>query len=68
MNIDDSSIRIIVNDEELESDFLGSIDVNSDTTWTYDWIPDEGDYDINVQVYDVNPSENDLCSKFSPTL
>ena len=60
MDIDDSSIRIIANDEELETESLGTIDVDSDITWTYDWMPDEGDYDIEVTVYDVEPSENDL--------
>ena len=60
MDIDDSSIRIIANGEELETESLGTIDVDSDITWTYDWMPDEGDYDIEVTVYDVEPSENDL--------
>ena len=60
MNIDSSSIKIMSNDEELEDESLGSISIDSDITWTYDWIPDEGDYTINVEVYDVNPSENDL--------
>jgi len=60
MDIDSSSIKMMVNDEELEDESLGSISVDSDITWTYDWMPDEGDYDINVEVYDVNPSENDL--------
>jgi len=60
MDIDSSSIKIMVNDEELEDESLGSISVNSDITWTYDWLPDEGEYDLNVEVYDVNPSENDI--------
>ena len=60
MDIDTSSIKIMSNDEELEDESLGSISVDSDMTWTYDWIPDEGDYTINVEVYDVNPSENNL--------
>ncbi len=60
MDIDSSSIKIMANDEELKDESLGSISVNSDMTWTYDWMPDEGDYDINVEVYDVNPSENDI--------
>ena len=60
MDIDSSSIKIMSNDEELEDESLGSISVDSDMTWTYDWIPDEGDYTINVEVYDVNPSENNL--------
>ena len=60
MDIDSSSIKIIANDEELEDESLGSISVNSDITWTYDWMPDEGDYDIIVEVYDVNPSENNI--------
>ena len=60
MDIDSSSIKIMANDEELEDESLGSISVDSDITWTYDWMPDEGDYDINVEVYDVNPSENDI--------
>ncbi len=60
MDIDSSFIKIMANDEELEDESLGSISIDSDITWTYDWMPDEGDYDINVEVYDVNPSENDL--------
>ena len=60
LDIDSSSIKIMANDEELEDESLGSISVDSDITWTYDWMPDEGDYDINVEVYDVNPSENDI--------
>ena len=60
IKIDDSSIKIIINDEELDSDFLGSIDIDSETTWTYDWIPDEGDYNIEIEIYDVEPAENKL--------
>lgn len=60
MDIDSSSIKIMANNEELEDESLGSIIVNSDITWTYDWMPDEGDYDLSVEVYDVDPSENDI--------
>jgi len=60
MDIDSSSIKIMANDEELEDESLGSISVDSDITWTYDWMPNQGDYDLSVEVYDVNPSENDI--------
>jgi len=60
MDIDSSSIKIMANDEELEDESLGSISVNSDITWTYDWMPDEGEYNLHIEVYDVNPSENDI--------
>ena len=51
MDIDSSSIKIMANDEELEDESLGSISIDSDITWTYDWMPDEGDYTLNVEVY-----------------
>jgi hypothetical protein len=60
LDIDSSSIKIMANSEELDDESLGSISVNSDITWTYDWMPDEGEYDLSVEVYDVNPSENDI--------
>ena len=60
MNIDSSAIKITVNDEDLEDDSLGSISVDSEITWTYDWVPDEGEYNLDVEVYDVSPTENEL--------
>ena len=58
MNIDNSAIKLFVEQDEVEDDdSLGPINVGSNTIWTYDWTPNEGEYDILVEVYDVNPSE-----------
>jgi hypothetical protein len=60
-------IRLIVDEEEIESGELGSISVDSHVTWTYDWEPDEGDYDIRTEVYDVSPAETDLENNIRET-
>ena len=60
MDIDEVMIRLIVDEEEIESEELGSISVDSHITWTYDWEPEEGDYEISVEVYDVSPAEGDI--------
>ena len=60
MDIDEAMIKLIVNDAEVESDGLGGISVDSHVTWTYDWEPAEGDYDVRAEVYDVSPAEGDL--------
>ena len=58
LNIDSSAIKLFVEQNEVEDDdSLGSINVGSNTIWTYDWTPNEGEYDIQVEVYNVNPSE-----------
>ena len=60
MDIDEAMIRLIVDEEEIESEELGSISVDSHVTWTYDWQPEEGDYEISAEVYDVAPAEGDI--------
>ncbi len=60
MDIDEAMIKLIVNDAEVESDELGGISVDSHITWTYHWEPEEGDYDVQAEVYDVSPAEGDL--------
>ena len=60
MDIDEAMIRLIINENEIESSELDSISVDSHTTWSYEWEPDEGDYDISIDVYDVEPVEGDI--------
>ena len=67
MDIDEAMIKLIVNDNEVESDGLGGISVDSHVTWTYDWEPDEGDYDIRAEVYDVSPAEAELENNIRET-
>ena len=58
MDIDSSAIKLFVDQSEIEDDnSLGSINIGSNKIWTYDWTPNEGEYEILVEVYDVNPSE-----------
>ena len=60
MDIDEGMIRLIIDENEIESSELDSISIDSHTTWTYDWEPDEGDYEVSVEVYDVEPAEGDI--------
>ena len=63
VDIDSASIKLIVDgDEILDEDSLNSISTDSSTTWTYEWVPDEGDYILEVEVYDVSPSESDTSA------
>ena len=67
MDIDEAMIKLIVNDAEVESDGLGGISVDSHIIWTYDWEPDEGDYSVQAEVYDVSPAEADLENNIRET-
>ncbi|OIR20178.1 MAG: hypothetical protein BEU04_03890 [Marine Group III euryarchaeote CG-Bathy1] len=59
MDIDSSSIKLLINEEEIEDDSsLGSISIDSDIIWTYDWEPDEGNYNIKAEVHEVEPAES----------
>ena len=63
VDIDSASIKLIVDgDETLDEDSLNSISTDSSTTWTYEWEPEEGDYILEVEVYDVSPSESDTSA------
>ena len=63
VDIDSASIRLTIEGgETLDDDTLNSISTDSSTTWTYEWAPDEGDYNIEVEVYDVSPSESDTST------
>ncbi len=63
VDIDSASIKLIVDgDETLDEDSLNSISTDSSTTWTYEWEPEEGDYTLEVEVYDVSPSESDTSA------
>ena len=46
----------------LSEESLDAISVDSSTTWTFEWTPEEGEYDLEVEVYDVSPSESDTSS------
>ena len=63
VDIDSASIKLIIEDgETLDEDSLNSIPTDSSTTWTYEWEPEEGDYTLEVEVYDVSPSESDTSA------
>ena len=63
VDIDSASIRLVIEDgETLDEDSLNSIPTDSSTTWTYEWEPEEGDYTLEVEVYDVSPSESDTSA------
>jgi len=63
VDIDSASIKLIVDGgETLNEDSLNSISTDSSTTWTYEWEPEEGDYTLEVEVYDVSPSESDTSA------
>jgi len=63
VDIDSASIKLIADGgETLDEDSLNSISTDSSTTWTYEWEPEEGDYTIEVEVYDVSPSESDTSA------
>ena len=53
---------VVEDGETLDEDSLSSISTDSSTTWTYEWTPEEGEYDLEVEVYDVSPSESDTSA------
>ena len=52
---------------EITNDELGSINADSHIIWTYDWEPEEGDYDVQAEVYDVSPAESNLGNNILET-
>ena len=63
VDIESASIKLIIDDgETLEEDSLSSISTDSSTTWIYEWEPEEGEYNLGVEVYDVSPSESDTSA------
>ena len=68
MDIDSSAIKLFVDQNEIEDDnSLGTINVGSNTIWTYDWTPNEGEYELQAEVYDVNPSEGNIDNNLFDT-
>ena len=63
VDIDSASIKLLLDGSEtLDEDSISSISKDSSVTWTYEWNPQEGDYTIEAEVYDVSPSESDTSS------
>ena len=63
VDIDSASIKLLLDGSEtLDEDSLSSISKDSSVTWTYEWNPQEGEYIIEAEVYDVSPSESDTSS------
>ena len=63
VDIDSASIKLSLDGSEtLDEDSLSSIPKDSSVTWTYEWNPQEGEYTIEADVYDVSPSESDISS------
>ncbi|OIR10528.1 MAG: hypothetical protein BEU03_00920 [Marine Group III euryarchaeote CG-Epi6] len=63
VDIESASIKLIIDGgETLDEDSLDSISTDSSTTWTYEWDPEEGEYNLEVEVYDVSPSESDTSA------
>ena len=63
VDIESGMIRLTVDGNEiLDEESLSPIAVDSSTTWTYEWMPEEGEYDLEVEVYDVSPSESDTSA------
>ena len=68
MDIDSSAIKLFVDQNKIEDDnSLGTINVGSNTIWTYDWTPNEGEYELQAEVYDVNPSEGNTDNNLFDT-
>ena len=63
VDIDSASIKLLLDGSEtLDEDSISSISKDSSVTWTYEWNPQEGEYIIEAEVYDVSPSESDTSS------
>ena len=70
VDIESASIKLTSDGSEiLSQESLDTISVDSSITWTFEWTPEEGEYDLEVEVYDVSPSESDTSSnKLEKTL
>ena len=63
VDIESASIKLTSDGSEiLNEGSLDSISVDSSVTWTFEWTPEEGEYDLEVEVYDVSPSESDTSA------
>ena len=63
MDIESASIKLTSDGNEiLSEESLDAISVDSSITWTFEWTPEEGEYDLEVEVYDVSPSESDTSA------
>ena len=63
LDIESASIKLTSGGSEiLEDEPIEPISVDSTITWTFEWIPNEGDYNLEVEVYDVSPSESDTST------
>ncbi len=63
VDIESASIKLTSDGSEiLSEESLGTISVDSSITWTFEWTPEEGEYDLEVEVYDVSPSESDTSA------
>ena len=63
VDIESASIKLVIDGSEtLDEDSLNSISTDSSTTWIYEWEPEEGEYNLEVEVYDVSPSESDTSA------
>ena len=63
VDIESASIKLTSDGSEiLGEESLDTISVDSSITWTFEWTPEEGEYDLEVEVYDVSPSESDTSA------
>ena len=63
VDIESASIKLTSDGSEiLSEESLDTISVDSSITWTFEWTPEEGEYDLEVEVYDVLPSESDTSA------
>ena len=63
VDIESASIKLTADGSEiLSEESLDTISVDSSITWTFEWTPEEGEYDLEVEVYDVSPSESDISA------
>ena len=63
VDIESASIKLTSDGNEiLSEESLDAISVDSSITWTFEWTPEEGEYDLEVEVYDVSPSESDTSA------
>ena len=63
VDIESASIKLTSDGSEiLSEESLDTISVDSSITWTFEWTPEEGEYNLEVEVYDVSPSESDTSA------
>ena len=63
VDIESASIKLTSDGSEiLGEESLDTISVDSSVTWAFERTPEEGEYDLEVEVYDVSPSESDTSA------